>query len=115
MKDLSGDLSRGGRPGHDARVHRRHRQRLRELRIEDGRDLREPRDRKAPKGKLPGTREIINWRVVRSGNIVLAIEPNREYENTFTGGADPFMAALEYAAAELRREMDGVNGHTGTN
>lgn len=38
---------------------------------------------------------------------MIAVEPNREYEHTFDGYADNFQKALEFAAAELRRELAG--------
>ena len=49
-----------------------------------------------------------NWKVRRSqlGEVV-AIEPNNEFEHVFTDGVDPFDAALQYAAAQLRNEEAG--------
>lgn len=51
------------------------------------------------------TTSDINWRIYcRADGKVLALEPGREYENIFEGGPDPFWEAVEFAAAELRKE-----------
>lgn len=42
-----------------------------------------------------------NWKVRSEDGDVVAIEPNRDFEHVFEG-SDPFMAALEYAAKQLR-------------
>lgn len=49
-------------------------------------------------------REKVNWRVLCHGKEVVAVEPNREFEHVFEGGPDPFWAAVEYAAKQLREE-----------
>ena len=49
-----------------------------------------------------------SWIVRRnygSGDVV-AIEPNREFEHVFEGGKDPYQEALEFAAAELRKDLE---------
>lgn len=47
-------------------------------------------------------RDRVNWRVKTEDGEVLAIEPDREHEHVFEGGADPLMAAIEFAAKRLR-------------
>lgn len=47
-------------------------------------------------------RDKVNWRVGTDGGDVVAVEPNRDYEHVFDGQEDPFMAALEYAAKQIR-------------
>lgn len=48
-----------------------------------------------------------NWRIVRTEDgEVLALEPGRDFEQTFEGGPDPFWDAVEYAARCLRGEAD---------
>jgi hypothetical protein len=47
-------------------------------------------------------RNRTNWRVSREDGEVIAVEPNRDFEHVFEGGADPFMEALEFAAKQLR-------------
>lgn len=48
-----------------------------------------------------------NWKVRSERGEVVAIEPNRDFEHVFEGD-DPFMAALEYAAKQLREGSDGA-------
>jgi len=106
MKDISHDLSRTGRAGYPRRVHRRNHEALSEMLGPDGGVLPERR-RATQKSPTRGENGRTNWRVRHydTGEIV-AVEPNRDFEHTFDGGDDPFMAALEFAAAELRK----VNG-----
>ena len=103
MKD-HGDLRRGGRPGYTRRVRNSYSSQLSELWSESLGEVRKPAHRsgKSSPMRSPHT----NWIVQRHGDTVIAVEPSREYENTFEGGEDPFQAALEYAAAELRKELD---------
>lgn len=49
-------------------------------------------------------REKKNWRVLCHHGEVVAVEPNRDYEQVFEGGTDPFWDAVEYAAKQLREE-----------
>jgi len=46
-----------------------------------------------------------NWRVKTTDEGVLALEPGRDFEQVFEGGADPFWSAVEYAAARLRGDV----------
>lgn len=46
-------------------------------------------------------RTKVNWRVGTQAGEVVAIEPNRDFEHVFEGD-DPFMAAIEYAAKQIR-------------
>lgn len=112
MKDRShNDLRRAGRPGRDRRVLRSNRSRLSNMPGQDGGVLHQPTHRKGTKNAVQKSRTSHNWVVKRDGDTVIAIEPNRSYENVFEGGADPFGEALKYAAAELKKELAGVNEH----
>jgi len=105
MKDLnSGDLRRSGRGAGDfsRRIRSGYLSRLSDVRGEDLGAVREPRNQKGKAGTVRGPQQRTNWRVKMEAGEVLAIEPNREFEHTFEGGADPFMEALEYAAKQLR-------------
>ena len=50
-----------------------------------------------------------NWIVRRNptGEVV-AVEPNRDFEEVFEGGDDPYWDAIEYAATQLRRTHQHV-------
>lgn len=104
MKDRSHDLRRVGRSGRDRRVLRGNRERLQQLWGEDGGAVHQPDHREAPKNAL---RSPHRWRIFRSGTDVIAVEPDGEHENVFTGGTDPYGDALAYAARELRKELTG--------
>lgn len=103
MKD-HGDLRKSGRPGYTRRVLASNRARLSSLWGEDGAVVRQPDHRVGKKNTL--CRPHTNWIVRRDGDTVIAVEPSREHENVFDGGDDPFMVALEFAAAQLRKELD---------
>lgn len=105
MKDQSHDLRRVGRNGRDRRVLAGNRALLSELPGDNGGVVHQSPHRKDPKGTVQRSRTHANWRVKREGSKVIAIEPNRDFENVFEGGDDPFQAALEYAAAELKKGM----------
>lgn len=65
-------------------------------------------EREAPRNPRRAVRTTAghNWRIKLLDNgSVLALEPGREYENIFEGGPDPFWEAVEFAAAELRKEQ----------
>lgn len=68
------------------------------------------RARSRPKTPTWQPHGCTNWMVRRDGGDVVAVEPDREHEHVFEGGLDDFGAALNFAAAELRKEMDC--GHT---
>lgn len=109
MKDRSRDLRRSGRgPGQYARrIRTGYLQHLRDVWSQTDGEVRQPSHRKGEEGTVrkPRTREQrTNWRVntLPNGEIV-AVEPNREFEHVFEDDfADPLMAALEYAAKQLR-------------
>ena len=44
----------------------------------------------------------LNWRVTVERGQVLAIEPDKDFEHVFEGGGDPFWAAVEFAAAQIK-------------
>lgn len=60
-------------------------------------------DRRPAKASTRQPDGYTNWLVRLEAGEVVAIEPNREYEHCFTGGADPFWEAVLFAAAELRK------------
>ena len=93
-KDLNRELRRVGRPARDRRVRSGY---LRQLAEEGDRLVR-----KSPPSRKP--REKLNWRVLCHHGEVVAVEPDREFEHVFEGGADPFWQAVEYAAKQLREE-----------
>lgn len=104
MKDLnSGDLRRLGRGagGYSRRIRSGYLQRLSDVWSETDGQVREPAHRKGKAGAVRKTRTKRNWRVTTERGEVLAIEPNREFENVFSG-PDPLMEALEYAAKKIR-------------
>jgi hypothetical protein len=93
MKDRNSDFRRSGR---NSRTYAR--------RIRSGyrRQLAEVGDQIRPPVTRTKERQKVNWRVRSERGEVVAIEPNRDYEHVFEGGDDDFMAALEYAAKQLR-------------
>jgi hypothetical protein len=100
-----GDLRRdGGQRGLSRRIRNHYQSELSELWSETFGAVCKPDDRI---GKTsPMRRPLTNWIVKRDGDRVIAVEPSREYENVFDGGDDPFSAALDFAAAQLRKELD---------
>ncbi|URC18181.1 hypothetical protein SEA_ZENTENO07_80 [Mycobacterium phage Zenteno07] len=73
-----------------------------------GGERRRPKHRRIEQmGDYQRARVEKNWRIVRTEDgELLALEPGRDYEQTFEGGPDPFWDAVEYAAACLRGEVD---------
>lgn len=47
-------------------------------------------------------RDKVNWRVGTQDGEVVAVEPNRDFEQVFDGGPDPFWDAVEFAAKKIR-------------
>jgi hypothetical protein len=94
MKDSSRELRKLGR-GYNGRVHRANKQAAAQQEVNGSHFT-------AKNG-----RRHTNWIVRRlSAREVVAIEPNRDYEEVFEGGSDPFEEALEYAAAQIRKGTD---------
>lgn len=107
MKDNSHDLRRVGKPGMARRIHAGNQLRLSELFGGDGEQMHQPAHRPPEKDAVHKPHTTHNWRVISRGKQAIAIEPNKEFENIFEGGDDPLLAALEYAAAELKKGMPG--------
>ncbi len=106
MRDYSGDLRRFGGSRYPSRVRAGNRARVSELYGEDGAVLPRRERTAAEKAAHKARRQRTNWRVRTEFGETLAIEPDREFEHVF-GGPDPFTEALEFAAAELRKELCG--------
>lgn len=102
MKDLSEPLRRvGGWTRYSRRVRDGYRAHLSDVWSWDQGAVRKPPDREGAGHTVRKPRERTNWKVMTDQGEVVAVEPNREFEHVFDG-PDPFMAALEYAAKQLR-------------
>lgn len=103
MKDLSSDLRRSGRGGREysRRIRAGYRQHLSDLWSWDGGAVHQRADREGAIRPVRKPRDKVNWRVGTQAGEVVAIEPNRDFEHVFEGD-DPFMAAIEYAAKQIR-------------
>lgn len=76
--------------------------------IEDGRPVRR-REGKPQAVPVRAALSRKNWLIERcSPQRVLAVEPGREFETPFDG-PDAYQAAIDFAAAELRKALEGVD------
>lgn len=99
------EARRARRNGGASGVRRGHQQGLHGVPSQDGRVLHRREDGRPKKTSTRQPDGRTNWLVRLEEGEVVAIEPNREYEHTFTGGSDPFWDAVKFAASCLRKEM----------
>ena len=95
MKDRSHNLRRSGR-GYSRRVLASNRAQLYDGDGEMSRDNGH---------RHPLRKPHTNWIVHYDGERAIVVGPSQLWGKVFSSGDDPFQAAIEYAAAELRKEQ----------
>lgn len=103
MRDLNSDLRRyrGASGGYTRRVRQGYLQGLSDVWSWNMGAVHQPDNRKGSGRSVRQPNKRVNWRVHSERGEVVAVEPNRDFEHVFDGD-DPFQAALEFAAKQLR-------------